>query len=43
MIEIRSQWESVPDDVFMKTVFDSEVLPKAGGLARYRDEFDDAM
>lgn len=40
---ICSQWEGVPDDVFMITVFDSEVLPKAGGIARYRDEFDDAM
>jgi putative acetyltransferase len=41
--QIRSQWEGVPDDAFMIVVFDSGVLPKTGGIARYRDEFDDAM
>jgi hypothetical protein len=33
----------VPDDAFMIVVFSSGVLPKTGGIARYRDEFDDAM
>lgn len=41
--QIRSQWEGVPDDAFLITVFDSGVLPKTGGIARYRDEFDEAM
>ena len=41
--QIRSQWEGVPDDAFMIVVFDREVLPKHGGVARYRDEFDEAM
>ncbi len=41
--QLRSQWEDVPDDAFMIAVFDSGVLPKAGGIARYADEFDDAM
>ena len=41
--KLRSQWEDVPDNAFMIVVFDSGVLPKAGGIARYRDEFDDAM
>lgn len=41
--QLRSQWEGVPDDAFMIVVFNSGVLPKAGGIARYRDEFDDAM
>ena len=40
---LRSQWEGVPDDAFMIAVFDSGILPKTGGIARYRDEFDDAM
>lgn len=38
-----SQWEGVPDEAFMVVVFDGTVLPKAGGIARYRAEFDDAM
>lgn len=41
--QLRSQWEGVPDNAFMIVVFDSDVLPKTGGIARYRDEFDDAM
>ena len=35
----RSQWEGVPDDVFMVTVFDSAALPAGGGVVRYRIEF----
>jgi putative acetyltransferase len=38
-----SQWEGVPDDAFMVILFDSSALPKFGGIARYRGEFDDAM
>ncbi|MCG7994507.1 MAG: N-acetyltransferase [Candidatus Thiodiazotropha taylori] len=41
--QIHSQWEGVPDEAFMIAVFDQEVLPKQGGLARYRGEFDEAM
>lgn len=40
---LRSQWEGVPDEAFMVAVFEREALPKAGGVARYRDEFDEAM
>jgi putative acetyltransferase len=40
---LRSQWEGVPDDAFLIVVFDRGVLPKTGGIARYRDEFDEAM
>ncbi len=40
---LRSQWEGVPDDAFLIVVFESGVLPKTGGIARYRDEFDQAM
>ena len=40
---LRSQWEGVPDEAFMVAVFDREALPKSGGIARYRDEFDEAM
>ncbi|PTN38938.1 GNAT family N-acetyltransferase [Desulfonatronum sp. SC1] len=38
-----SQWEGVPDEAFMVAVLNADALPKAGGTARYRDEFDDAM
>ena len=38
-----SQWEGVPDEAFMVLVFDGSALPQAGGIARYRDEFDEAM
>lgn len=38
-----SQWEGVPDAAFMVAVLDPDALPKEGGTARYRDEFDDAM
>jgi len=41
--QLRSQWEGVPDEAFMVAVFDREALPRAGGIARYRDEFDEAM
>lgn len=37
------QWEGVPDEAFMVVVADDSALPKAGGVARYRGEFDDAM
>ena len=40
---LRSQWEGIPDEAFMVIVFDDAALPEAGGIARYRDEFDDAM
>jgi len=37
------QWEGVPDEAFMVIVFDSGVLPKTGGTARYLDEFNEAI
>ena len=40
---LRSQWEGVPDEAFMVAVFNREALPKFGGVARYRDEFDEAL
>jgi putative acetyltransferase len=38
-----SQWEGIPDEAFMVVVFDDAVLPKTGGIARYREEFSAAM
>jgi putative acetyltransferase len=41
--QLSSQWESVPDEAFMVVIYDGAVLPKAGSVARYRDEFNDAI
>lgn len=40
---LSSQWEGVPDEGFMIVVFDRDVMSGARGVARYRDEFDEAM
>jgi len=40
---LASQWEGVPDEAFMVIIFDNAASPKAGGIARYRNEFDEAM
>ncbi len=40
---IRSQWEDIPDEAFMIVVNNPAVLPQAGGVARYRGEFDEAI
>ncbi|MCW8795692.1 MAG: N-acetyltransferase [Chlorobium sp.] len=41
--KLESQWNDVPDEAFMVVIFDRDVLPEEGGIARYRREFDDAM
>jgi putative acetyltransferase len=41
--QLISQWEGIPDEAFMVVVFDDSGLPVAGGVARYRGEFDEAM
>ncbi len=41
--KLKSQWDGVPDEAFMVVVFDRDVLPGEGGIARYRAEFDEAM
>ena len=40
---IRCQWEGVPDEAFMLLVLDESVVRGVSGVARYRDEFDEAM
>lgn len=37
------QWDGVPDEAFMILVLDKSVMAGAGGTARYREEFDQAM
>ena len=40
---LESQWEGIPDEAFMITVFDRDVLNGVQGVARYRDVFNEAM
>lgn len=40
---LTCQWDGIPDDVFMAQVLDAERMHGVAGVARYRDEFDDAM
>jgi putative acetyltransferase len=40
---IRCQWEGVPDEAFMILFLDESAKPDVRAVARYRDEFDDAM
>ncbi|MDP2956200.1 MAG: N-acetyltransferase, partial [Longimicrobiales bacterium] len=41
--KLSSQWDGVLDEAFMVVVFDRGAIPEAGGIARYRGEFDGAM
>jgi putative acetyltransferase len=38
---LRSQWEGMPDAVFMVKVFDEDAMAGVTGIVRYRDEFDE--
>ena len=40
---VRSQWEGVPDEAFMILVLNAEAMSGVQGVARYRDEFDEAV
>ncbi len=40
---LGSQWEGVPDEAFMALILDVERMAGVRGVARYRDEFDEAM
>jgi putative acetyltransferase len=40
---IRSQWEGVPDPAFMILWLDRTMVNHVSGVAKYRDEFNEAM
>lgn len=40
---LKCQWQGVPDEAFMVIFFDETLKQSASGIARYRDEFDEAM
>lgn len=40
---IESQWEGIPDEAFLILVIDQRAMRNVEGVARYRDEFNEAM
>jgi putative acetyltransferase len=40
---IACHWEGVPVEAFMILIFDEATVQGISGVARYRDEFDQAM
>ncbi len=40
---IRSQWDGVPNEAFMILILDQSAMKGVSRVARYRDEFDEAM
>lgn len=40
---IKSQWEGVPDNAFMILWLDKTMVDKVSGVAKYRDEFNEAI
>ena len=40
---LSCQWDGVPDEAFMVLILDQDIMPGVSGVARYRDEFDQAM
>ena len=39
---LASQWEGIPDAAFMTIILDARAMAGVSGVARYRDEFNDA-
>jgi putative acetyltransferase len=40
---IKCQWEGIPDEVFMILWLDKSATPPVSGLAKYREEFNEAI
>jgi putative acetyltransferase len=40
---IQCQWDGVPDEAFMILMLDEKVMIGVSGIARYRDEFSEAL
>ncbi|MGD8499573.1 MAG: N-acetyltransferase [Phycisphaerales bacterium] len=43
LYNLKSQWEGIPDGAFMILEFDQKALKGAHGVAKYREEFNEAM
>ena len=42
-LRIRSQWDEVPEEAFMILVMDAEAMANVAGVARFRNEFNEAL
>jgi len=40
---IKSQWEGIPENVFMILWLDTSMMNQITGTAKYRSEFDEAL
>lgn len=40
---IKCQWDGVPDEAFMIMILDEKVMENVHGVAKYRDEFNEAI
>jgi putative acetyltransferase len=40
---LYSQWDGVPDEAFMVMIMDHASLKGVSGVAKYREEFNEAM
>jgi putative acetyltransferase len=40
---LTCQWEGIPDEAFMVLIMDARVMEGVSGVAKYRDEFNEAM
>ncbi len=40
---LKCQWEGVPDEAFMVMIIDESAMKGISGIAKYRDEFNEAM
>jgi len=40
---LTCQWEGAPDEAFMVLILDAAAMEGVSGVAKYRDEFDEAM
>ncbi len=40
---LKSQWDGVPDEVFMVLILNESTMKDVSGVVKYRDEFNEAM
>ncbi len=40
---LKCQWDGMPDDAFMVMIIDESAMKGISGIAKYRDEFNEAM
>jgi len=40
---LKCQWEGIPNEIFMAMIFDNEKMKRVRGIAKYREECNEAM